>query len=119
MMKVVGNLIWLVIYGLWMAAIHFVLGIALCATVILIPFGLQHLKIARFAIWPFGSAVDVDFDKHAILNLIWIVFGGLLLSTLHVIVGVVLCVTIVGIPFAKKCFKLASLSFTPFGAMLG
>ena len=117
-MKFIGNLIWFFIYGLWFAAVHFVLGIALCATIIFIPFGLQNLKIARYAIWPFGRVVETDFDKHPIMNLIWIVFGGLLLSVVHITVGVVLCITVIGIPFAKKCFRLAALSFLPFGAMV-
>lgn len=117
-MKLIGNLIWFLIYGIWMAVIHFALGIALCATVIFIPFGLQHLKIARYAIWPFGRSVETDFDKYPKLNLLWIIFGGLLLSIVHIVVGTVLCITIVGIPFGKKCFKLAGLSFIPFGAMV-
>jgi uncharacterized membrane protein YccF (DUF307 family) len=117
-MKLIGNLIWLVIYGLWFAAVHFVLGIALCATIVFIPFGLQHIKIARYAIWPFGRLMETDFDKHPIMNLIWIVFGGFLLPVIHIAVGVVLCITLIGIPFAKKCFKLAALSFLPFGAMI-
>ena len=117
-MKFIGNLIWFLIYGLWMAALHFVLGIALCVTVIFIPFGIQHLKIAKYAIWPFGREMQIDFDKHPIMNLIWIVFGGFVLALVHIIVGVALCITLVGIPFARKCFKLAGLSFTPFGAMI-
>ena len=117
-MKFIGNLIWFFIYGLWFAAVHFVLGIALCATIIFIPFGLQNLKIARYVIWPFGRVVETNFDKHPIMNLIWIVFGGLLLSVVHITVGVVLCITVIGIPFAKKCFRLAALSFLPFGAMV-
>lgn len=117
-MKLIGNLIWFLIYGLWMSVIHFVLGIALCATVIFIPFGLQHIKIARYAIWPFGRSMETDFDKHPIMNLLWILFGGWLLAFIHIAVGVVLCVTLIGIPFAKKCFRLAGLSFIPFGAMI-
>ncbi len=115
-MKFLGNLIWFFIYGLWFSALHFVLGIALCATVIFIPFGLQHLKIARFAIRPFGCTMRTDFDRHPVMNLIWIVFGGFALAFVHIIVGVALCITIIGIPFAKKCFRLSAISFLPFGA---
>ena len=115
-MKIIGNLIWLVFYGLWHAVFHFVLGIALCVTIIGIPFGIQHIKIARYAIWPFGKLVDTDFDRHPMLNLIWAIFGGLELAIIHVIIGVLLCLTLVGIPFGKKCFRLAALAFVPFGA---
>ena len=117
-MKFIGNIIWLFIYGLWFALLHFAFGIALCATVIFIPFGLQHIKIACYAIWPFGRTVETDFDKHPILNLIWVVFAGVWLAFLHITVGTVLCITIIGIPFGKKCFKLAGLSFLPFGAII-
>ena len=117
-MKLVGNLIWMLIYGLWLAIAHFALGIVLCATLIFIPFGIQHFKIARYAIWPFGRSVETEFDRHPIMNLLWVIFGGLELATVHIIVGVVLCITIIGIPFAKKCFRLASLSFLPFGALV-
>jgi uncharacterized membrane protein YccF (DUF307 family) len=117
-MKVIGNIIWLLIYGLWVSLAHFVVGIALCATIIFIPFGLQNIKIARYAIWPFGRSVETDFDRHPIMNLFWVIFGGLELAIAHIVVGVILCITIIGIPFAKKCFRLAAVSFLPFGAII-
>ena len=115
-MKLLGNLIWLLLFGLWAAVIHFVVGVVLCVTLVFIPFGRQHFKIARYVIWPFGRNVEIDFDRHPIMNLIWAVTGGALVSFLLIVIGVVLCVTLVGIPFAKKFFKLAHLSFIPFGA---
>ena len=115
-MKLIGNLIWFLIYGFWMAVVHFVVGIALCVTIIGIPFGLQFIKIARYAIWPFGRSMQTDFDRHPIMNLIWIFLGGAELALVHLLVGVALCITIIGIPFAKKCFRLCALSFLPFGA---
>ena len=118
MFRFLGNLIWFFIYGIWMAAIHFVLGIAFCVTLIFIPTGLQFLKIASYAIWPFGRKAAVDFDLYPKCNLLWVIFFGWWLAILHTVVGIVLCFTIVGIPFAKKCFKLSSLSFTPYGAMV-
>ena len=117
-MKFIGNLIWFFIYGLWFAILHFALGVALCATLILIPFGIQHFHIASYAIRPFGRHLDVEFDRRPIMNLIWIFFGGFILPLVHIIVGIALSITIIGIPFAKKCFKLCKLSFTPFGAMI-
>lgn len=117
-MKLIGNLIWFLIYGFWMAVVHFVIGVALCITIIGIPFGLQYIKIARYAIWPFGRSMQTDFDRHPILNLIWIFFGGAELALVHLLVGVAFCITIIGIPFGKKCFRLCALSFLPFGAMM-
>lgn len=115
-MKFIGNLIWFFIYGFWMAALHFVLGIAFCLTIIFIPMGVQFLKIARFAIWPFGHDAVTDFDRHPICNLLWIPIFGWILALVHLLVGIALCVTIIGIPFAKKCFRLCALSFLPYGA---
>ena len=113
-----GNVIWLAIYGIWMAAINFALGIVSCASVIFIPACPQFFKIASYAIWPFGRRAAIDFDLYPKANLFWMVFFGWWLALIHIIIGVVLSLTIVGIPFAKKCFKLASLSFTPYGAMV-
>ena len=117
-MKLIGNLIWFVFYGFWVAAIHFVLGVALCITIVFIPAGLQNLKIAKFAIWPFGRSMGFAFEKHPFLNMLWIFFGGAELAAFHLIVGVVLCLTLIGIPFANKCFKLARLCFIPYGAIV-
>ena len=116
MMRFIGNIIWFFIYGFWMAAIHFVLGIVFCASIIFIPTGLQFLKIARFVIWPFGHRAVTDFDMSPKCNLLWVPFFGWWLSLIHLIVGIVLCLTIIGIPFGKKCFKLSALSLTPYGA---
>ena len=118
MFRFLGNVIWFFIYGIWMAAINFVLGIVFCASLIFIPTGLQFLKIASYAIWPFGRRAVTDFDLYPKCNLFWIIFFGWWLALVHIIVGVALCLTIVGIPFAKKCFKLAALTAMPFGSMV-
>ena len=115
-MKFIGNVLWFLIFGFWMATLHFVVGVALCATIICIPAGLQLIKIAKYAIWPFGRNAVTDFDRHPICNLIWIAFPGWILATVHLVIGLALCITIVGIPFAKKFFRLCALSFLPFGA---
>ena len=117
-MKFIGNVIWFFIYGFWMAALHFALGIALCATLIFIPSGIQCIKIAYYAIWPFGRKAVTNFDRHPICNILWAIVVGWLLALVHILVGIALCLTIVGIPFAKKCFRMAALSFIPFGATI-
>ena len=117
--NLLANLIWFIIYGFLVASLHFVIGAALCASIIFVPTGIQFLKIARYAAWPFGSPVIINFDAHAISNLLWIVLFGLWLAILHSVVGIVLSISLIGIPFARKCFKLAKLSFTPYGAKVG
>ena len=117
-MKFIGNLIWFFTFGLVLSVLHFLLGIALCASIILIPFGVQHIKIAGYTIKPFGRSADPDFDRYPMANLIWAIFGGFLFSLVYILIGAVLCVTIVGIPFAKKLFNLAGMVFVPFGAVI-
>ena len=115
-MKTVGNILWFIFTGLWSGIAWFFTGIFWCITIIGIPFGKQSFKLARLAFWPFGTQVKKDFGKHPIANVIWIIFGGLLLAIGFLFAGLFWCITIIGIPFGKQCFKLAGLAFTPFGA---
>ena len=115
-MKTIGNILWFLFFGLWSAISWFGLGLLWCISIIGIPFGIQCFKIAGLVIWPFGKNVTSNFGKHPIANLIWIIFGGLELAIGYVIGGVICYITIIGIPFGKQCFKLASLSLAPFGA---
>ena len=116
-MRAIGNLIWFILIGLWLALTHFVIGVALCCTVIGIPFGIQNFKIAGYVLRPFGYNLATDFDRHPIMNILWVVLGGWLFPLIYAIIGFVLCCTLIGIPFGKKCFKLAAIAFIPFGAM--
>jgi len=116
-MKTICNLIWFILGGLVSAILHFVIGIVLCVTIVLFPIGRQFLKIAKLVIWPFGKVVVSDYDAHPYLNILFIIFGGFL-AVFNVILGIVLCVTIIGIPFGKQCFKLARLRFAPFGSIV-
>ena len=115
-MKTIGNIIWVIFGGLEMAIAYFFIGLIWCITIIGIPFGKQIWKMASLVIWPFGKKVDSNFGKHPILNVIWIIFGGLELAIVEAIIGIVFCITIIGIPFGKQYFKLAKLCFMPFGA---
>ena len=115
-MKTIGNILWFVFVGLWSGLAYFFLGLFWCITIIGIPFGKQCFKIGRLMFWPFGTTVNTDFGKHPIANIIWLFFGGIELAFGFVIVGLILCITVVGIPFGKQCFKLAQLSAIPFGA---
>ena len=111
-----GNIFWFVICGWWMSLLHLVLGIVLCVTLVLIPFGVQHFKIAKYTVWPFGREVSTDFDSHPVKNLLWAVFGGWAHAGFYLDFGVLLCLTVVGIPLALKCFRLALLTLIPCGA---
>ncbi|MDD6035964.1 MAG: YccF domain-containing protein [Lachnospiraceae bacterium] len=115
-MRTIGNILWMLFFGLWTAVVWFMLGLLWCITIIGIPFGLQCFKIAGLVLWPFGKEVYSNFGAHPIGNLIWLVFGGLGLAISYVIGGVICCITIIGIPFGKQCFKLATLALAPFGA---
>ena len=115
-MKLIGNILWLILMGLFSALAWLLLGCVLCITIIGIPFGLQCFKLARVSLWPFGTRIDTDFAKHPIANAFWIFVCGWELAVGFVLTGVLWCITIIGIPFGKQCFKLATLALTPFGA---
>jgi len=118
-LRVIGNVIWLVFAGVWMATLYFVVGLIQCVTIIGIPFGLQSFKLAVYALWPFGRVVvqrtDRDPGLSCLGNIVWLLFGGLELALAHVVTGLLLCVTIIGIPFGIASFKLAGLALMPFG----
>ena len=117
-MKALGNFLWFVIPGLITALAWFVLGIVWCVTLIGIPFGKQAFKFAKLSILPFGKVVVTDFDRHPVMNILWNLFGGILMVLIFGIFAIVLHITLIGIPFGKQCWKLAKLAFAPFGAMV-
>ena len=118
-MKTLGNIIWIIFGGLFLALGYVFSGIILCCTIIGIPFGLQIFKVAGLALWPFGREVRYKQQSAGCLstgmNVLWILIGGIWLALEHVIVGIVFFITIIGIPFGKQHFKLAAIALTPFG----
>ncbi|MBR0273912.1 MAG: YccF domain-containing protein [Bacteroidaceae bacterium] len=118
-MKVLGNIIWLIFGGLHIALEYFFASFALMITIIGIPFGLQSLKLGVLAIWPFGSQVKEKESQSGCLNLfmnvLWFFVGGIWIFLTHILYGVILCITIIGIPFGKMHFRLAKLALSPFG----
>ena len=115
-MRLIGNIIWIILGGL-ISAIHCALiGLILCITIIGIPFGLQCFKLAGLTLTPFGQKVNINVFRHPIANIIWLVLSGFAVALEHLFFGVILCVTIIGIPFGLQHFKLALLSLFPFGA---
>ena len=117
-MSFIGNLLWILLGGIVVALLWFIAGLLLCVTIIGIPFGVQCMKIAGFAFWPFGrDVIPGGFGVMGALgNVIWILVCGISLCLLHLVFGALMCVTIVGIPFGLQHFKLAKLSLIPFGA---
>ena len=118
-MKLLGNIIWLVFGGIIIATEYLVSSIAMMATIVGIPFGIQTLKLALLGLWPFGSEVRSSAGNpgclSTIMNVIWFFIGGVWIALTHVAFGVLFAITIVGIPFAMQHFKLARLALTPFG----
>ena len=119
-MKLLGNIIWFLFGGFIGALMWALVGFLWCCTIVGIPFGVQCFKAAFLVLWPFGKEVvygggSVSF----IVNMLWIIFGGLELAFFHLVIGGIYCITVVGIPFGLQQFKLAKLAFMPFGAQVG
>ena len=118
-MKFIGNILWMVLGGFIISLIYVLVGIIFCISIIGIPFGVQLFKMAGFALWPFGREVMSDSNDGGclsiIMNVIWILFGGIEIALLHVSLGIIFCITIIGIPFGMQHFKMSLLALVPFG----
>jgi uncharacterized membrane protein YccF (DUF307 family) len=121
-LRIVLNVLWIIFGGGLVIACQYALGgLLLCCTVVGIPFGVQCFKIAQLGLLPFGK--DIQDDPASVasgglglaMNVLWIVVGGLWIFCSHVVVGLALACTIIGIPFAMQHLKLARLSLVPFG----
>ncbi|SDC36670.1 YccF domain-containing protein [Williamwhitmania taraxaci] len=118
-MKLLGNIIWLLFGGIFIFLEYLVGGFLLCLTIIGIPFGIQAFKLAFVALWPFGTRVE-NTDSSAgclsiIMNVIWLLCGGIWIALTHLLFGIIFAITIIGIPFAGQHIKLAGLALSPFG----
>ncbi|MFI1969465.1 hypothetical protein BLA24_14550 [Streptomyces cinnamoneus] len=117
-MRLILNVIWLVLCGLWMAIGYAVAGLICCVLIVTIPFGIASFRIASYALWPFGRTAVERRDAGAgslLGNIIWIVFAGWWLALGHIVTGIALCVTIIGIPLGIANFKLIPISLMPLG----
>ncbi len=116
-MGCIGNALWFIFGGIIQGLSWLLFGLLWCITIVGIPVGLQCFKLAGLAFFPFGKEVVYGGGAVSlIVNIFWIIFGGLVLAIESAVLGVVFCVTIIGIPFGLQCFKLAKLSLMPFGA---
>lgn len=120
MLNFIGNILWLLFGGIVLALLWALAGLLVCLTIIGIPFGLQCFKYANFVLWPFGRQVHIgQFGVGGLLgNLLWIIFLGWELCLSHLVTGLILYLTIIGIPFGLQHFKLAQLAILPFGATI-
>ena len=117
-MRVLLNLIWLVLGGAVMALAYAIVALLMFVLIITIPFGIASARIALFCLWPFGRTIVRRPDAGAgsvIGNIIWFVLAGWWLALGHLITGVLMCLTIIGIPLGLANFKLIPISLTPFG----
>lgn len=116
--RILLNLVWLVLAGVWMAIGYVIAGIICCALIVTIPWGIASFRIALFALWPFGQRLERRPEAgigSTLGNVVWFVVAGWWLAIGHVVTAIALAVTIVGIPFAWANLKLVPVSLTPLG----
>ena len=117
-MRLILNLIWLILCGWWIAILYFLAGIIAFILIITIPFGIAAWRIASYALWPFGRSIVRRPSAgigSLIGNIIWIILLGWELALGHLISGILLCLTIIGIPLGLANFKLIPISLLPLG----
>ncbi|MCW6035165.1 YccF domain-containing protein [Spirulina subsalsa FACHB-351] len=121
-MSLLGNIIWLVFGGFISGVGYIVGGLTICLTIIGIPFGLQAVKLGIATFTPFGRKIVEDEKANStlttIFNVIWLIFFGWEIALVHLIHGLILAITIIGLPFAKQHFKLMIIALLPFGRNL-
>ena len=120
-MRTIGNILWFILAGIWLAMGYAIGGLVMCITIIGIPFGIQSFKLAGLALWPFGRTAAMAGSGgllEIIFNLIWLVLVGWGIFLAHLIAGALLCITIIGIPFGIQAFKLSTLALWPFGRVI-
>lgn len=116
-MKTIGNILWFVLAGVWLALGWLFWAAVLAVTIVGLPFAVQCMKLARFSLWPFGrrAVPDPTASKLGIVGAVLWFIPGLLMFLSYILSGVALCLTVIGIPFGLQAFKLAGLALAPFG----
>ena len=118
-MRILGNIVWLVFEGIIIAVEYFIGSIILMITIVGIPFGMQTLKMGSLAVWPFGRTSRIESRAsgclYIIMNVLWLICGGIWIAITHALFGMLLSITIIGIPFGIQHFKLTEVAINPFG----
>ena len=118
-MKALGNIVWLILGGFLVAMVYWFVGLLMCITIIGIPFGIQLFKLGSYALWPFGrELVDGPNEPGCVslvMNLLWVLLGWWEIALIHLFFGLILFITIIGIPWGVQHLKMALNSLFPFG----
>ena len=117
-MRTILNLIWLVLSGFWLALAYALAGVVMCVLVITIPFGVASFRLAAYVLWPFGRTVirrQGAGVASLVGNLLWFLLAGAWIAIAHIVLGLVLCLTVVGIPLGLGNLKLAMVAIAPLG----
>jgi uncharacterized membrane protein YccF (DUF307 family) len=116
--RTVGNILWFLLAGWWLALGYVLAGLLAIVLIITIPFGIASFRLAGYVVWPFGRTVVVSREAGVwslIGNVLWIILFGWELALIHLAAGLLLCVTIIGIPFGVACWKMVPLALVPLG----
>ncbi|HEU4490517.1 MAG TPA: YccF domain-containing protein [Jiangellales bacterium] len=117
-MRTIGNVLWFLLAGVWLAIGYVVAGLIAFVLIITIPFGIAAFRLAGFVVWPFGRTAvwRREAGVWSVLgNVVWVLLLGWELALLHLVAGLVLCVTVIGIPFGIACWKMVPLALLPLG----
>ena len=119
--RAILNVIWLVLCGVWMSICYVLAGLVCFVLIITIPFGIAAFRIAGYVLWPFGRTIEQN--PHAGLasiigNVLWIILFGWWLAIGHLVAGVALCLTIIGIPLGLASFKIIPITLVPLGVRI-
>lgn len=120
-LRTIANILWIILAGWWLALGYLIAGVVMCILIITIPFGLQSFKLAGYALWPFGRTVRDAPDREElggldlVGNVIWFLLAGWWLALAHLVAGIAMCLTIIGIPLGIASFKMAGLAIAPIG----
>jgi uncharacterized membrane protein YccF (DUF307 family) len=120
-MRAILNIIWLLFCGIWMAIAYFFAGLVCFILIITIPFGIASWRIANYVLWPFGRTIDrrpTAGVASLIGNIIWIILFGWWLAIGHLVFGIAMCLTIIGIPLGLASFKIIPITLLPLGVRI-
>ena len=118
-MRFIGNILWFILGGFLVALVYFIVGLLMCITIIGIPFGVQLFKLGAYALWPCGHELVNGPGEpgclSTVMNLLWILLGWWEIAVIHLVCGLLCCITIIGIPWGLQHFKMAIGAIFPFG----